>query len=66
MLYDDACVELSHLYLCIKYADIIIVDINLDVPRNQTLDQIDTSIIKQQISDHQYWNNKEKEIYQTL
>ena len=42
------------------------VNLDLDVPRNQTLDEIDTSIIKQQIADHQYWNNKQNEIYQTI
>ena len=42
------------------------VNLDLDVPRNQTLDEIDTAIMKQQIADHQYWNNKENEIYQTI
>jgi len=42
------------------------VSINLNVPRNQILDEIDTSIIKQQIADHQYWNDKQNEIYQTI
>jgi len=42
------------------------VSIDLDVPRNQTLDEIDTSVLKQQIADHQYWGNKQNEIYQTI
>jgi hypothetical protein len=42
------------------------VNINLEVPRNHTLDVIDNSIIKQQIANHPYWNNKENGIYQTI
>jgi hypothetical protein len=41
------------------------VSIDLTVLRKQTLDEIDTAVIKQQIADHQYWNNKQNEIYQT-
>jgi hypothetical protein len=43
------------------------VSIDLDVARNQSFGTvIDTSIIKQQIADHQYWGNKQHEIYQTI
>jgi len=42
------------------------VNINLDVPRNQTLDAIDTDIIKKQIADHWCWTNRENEIYKTI
>lgn len=43
------------------------VSIDLHVPRNQNFSTvIDTSIIKQQIADHQYWGDKQHEIYQTI
>lgn len=41
------------------------VDIDLNVPRNQSLDTIDTAIVKQQIADHWFWTGKENEIYKT-
>jgi hypothetical protein len=39
------------------------VNIDLTVPRNCTLDTVDTSIIKQQIANHQFWKDHQPDIY---